>query len=537
MPMPGPNDSSPAELLPEGSADDRVTSLLWGPFWLGDATGTHLTYSFHTADSVYATDYSRSQEPGDAYSLTDAQAAAARSALGAWSAVADITFTEVKDTPDNVGDIRFGGFQGLQSLEYGQAYAPGTLGRSGDVWIGPKVNAADPAKGTDDYLTFMHETGHALGLKHSFEGTQYNDVLLDAKFEDARYTIMSYTNNYSFKPTTPMLLDVAAMQFIYGANNSYHTGNDVYKWAPDQSVFETIWDAGGKDTIDASNQASFVKINLNEGEFSTIGKAFLDYNQNPDAPTLMNSGLAIAYGAHIENAIGSAFNDTLIGNDLANVLDGRGGLDIMIGGLGNDTYVIDQADELALVQEKANEGVDTLKITYDNTSATAAVIDLNAGPLANFENVHLKGEGEFTLLGNDRNNTLTGNDANNVIFGGAGNDKLVGGLGADIMTGGTGADRFVFNDLAETGQGAASDIITDFNSQQGDKLSFLKMDANVDTKALDAFSFIGSSEFTGAGQLRFADHVLSGNVNGDLHADFQIQLVGVTEFHTTDLAV
>ncbi|RML92392.1 Metalloprotease, partial [Pseudomonas syringae pv. maculicola] len=48
---------------------------------------------------------------------------------------------------------------------------------------------------------------------------------------------------------------------------------------------------GGKDTIDASNQASFVKINLNEGEFSTIGKAFLDYNQNPDAPTLMNSGL------------------------------------------------------------------------------------------------------------------------------------------------------------------------------------------------------------------------------------------------------
>lgn len=124
------------------------------------------------------------------------------------------------------------------------------------------------------------------------------------------------------------------------------------------------------------------------------------------------------------------------------------------------------------------------------------MIDLNAGPLANFENVHLKGEGEFTLLGNDRNNTLTGNDANNVIFG-AGNDKLVGGLGADIMTGGTGADRFVFNDLAEIGEGAASDIITDFNSQQGDKLSFLKMDANVDTKALDAFSFIAAASSPG----------------------------------------
>ncbi|EGH42542.1 MULTISPECIES: M10 family metallopeptidase [Pseudomonas] len=535
--MPGPNESSPAELLPDGATDDRVTSLLWGPFWLGDSSGTHLTYSFHRADSVYATDYSRSQEPGDAYSLTDAQAAAAKSALDAWSAVADIKFTEVQDTPDNVGDIRFGGFKGLQGTEFGQAYAPGTLGRSGDVWIGPNVNAADPAKGTDDYLTFMHETGHALGLKHSFEASQYNDVLLDAKFEDARYTIMSYTNNYSFKPTTPMLLDVAAMQFIYGANTHYHTGDDVYKWAPGQSVFETIWDAGGKDTIDASNQEASVKINLNEGEFSTIGKAFLDYNANPDAPTSMNSGLAIAYGAHIENAIGSAFNDTLIGNDLDNVLNGRGGLDTMIGGLGNDTYVIDQAGELDLVQEKADQGVDTLKITYDNTSPIAQVINLNAGTLANFENVHLKGEGAFTVLGNDRNNTLTGNDADNVLFGGAGNDKLVGGQGADIMTGGSGADRFVFNNLSEMGKGHNSDVITDFNSQQGDKLSFLKMDANVDTKALDAFSFIGSGEFTGAGQLRFADHVLSGNVNADLHADFEIQLVGVTEFHAHDLAV
>ncbi|RMS20752.1 Metalloprotease [Pseudomonas coronafaciens pv. coronafaciens] len=537
MPMPGPNDSSPADLLTAGSDDDRITSLLWGPYWLKGPNGNNLTYSFHTADSVYSTDYSRSQEPSDAYSLTTAQMDAARSALGAWSAVADIKFTEVQDTPDNVGDIRFGGFKGLKGTELGQAYAPGTLGRSGDVWIGPDVDAAVPGKGTPDYLTFMHETGHALGLKHSFEETQYNDVLLDAKFEDARYTIMSYTNKYSFKPTTPMLLDVAAMQFIYGANTHYHTENDVYKWAPDQSVFETIWDAGGKDTIDASNQAAFVKINLNEGEFSTIGKAFLDYNHTPDNPTQMNSGLAIAYGTHIENAIGSAFDDTLIGNELANVLDGRGGLDTMIGGLGNDTYVVDQVGELALVQEKANEGIDTLKITYNNTSDKAAVIDLNTGTLANFENVHLKGEGDFTVLGNDRNNTLTGNDANNILVGGGGNDKLIGGQGADILTGGNGADHFVFNDLSETGKGLNSDVITDFNSQQGDKLSFLKMDANIDTKALDAFTFIGSGEFTAAGQLRFVDHVLSGNVNADLHADFDIQLVGVTSFHAQDLAV
>ncbi|MBA1228671.1 matrixin family metalloprotease [Pseudomonas viridiflava] len=535
--MPTPSGFTPVDLLTEEAPDERVTSLLAGPYWTSEVQGTHLTYSFHTANSLYADNYSRSMEPNDAYSLTDGQMAAAKSALAAWSAVADLSFTQVEDTADNVGDLRFGGFKGLSGKEMGQAYIPGDVARSGDVWIGPDVKASTPEKGSLDYLTFIHEIGHALGLKHPFEGSQYNDVLLDTKYEDARYTIMSYTNEYSFKPTTPMLLDVLTMQYIYGANTTYHTGNDVYKWAAGQSVFETIWDAGGKDTIDASNQEASVRINLNPGEFSTIGKAFLDYNHTPDSPTVMDSGLAIAYGADIENAIGSAFNDTLIGNKLDNVLDGRGGVDTMIGGLGNDTYVIDQAAELGLVKELKDEGIDSLKITFDNTSPTATLIDLNSETLSNFENVHLRGEGAFNVLGNDRSNTLTGNDANNVLDGGAGKDKLVGGLGTDTLIGGAGADRFVFNDVAEMGKGQARDVITDFNSQEGDKLSFLKLDANVDTKALDAFTFVGSEQFTGAGQLRFVDHVLYGNVNADLHADFEIAMVGVNSLSAHDIAV
>jgi len=534
--MPSPNGSTPVDLLQEEAPDARVTSLLWGPYWTpGAPSGAHLTYSFHTANSVYATDYSRSQEPGDAFSLTPAQEAAAKSALDAWSAVANITFTQVEDTATNVGDIRFGGFKGLVGKEMGQAYAPGDVARSGDVWIGPDVTSS-PVKGSLSYMTFIHEMGHALGLKHPFEESQYNDVLLDPKYEDASYTLMSYTNDYSYLPTTPMLLDVLTMQYLYGANMSYHAGNDVYKWAPGQSVFETIWDAGGKDTIDASNQEASVRINLNEGEFSKIGKAFLDYNKTPDSPTVMDSGLAIAYGAHIENAIGSAFDDTLIGNDLDNVLDGRGGRDTLIGGKGNDTYIVDQADEIPLLKELADQGTDTLKVMYNNTSSTAAVIDLNTGTLANFENVHLKGEGAFNVLGNDRKNTLTGNDANNILNGGAGNDKLVGGLGTDTLIGGTGADRFVFNSVAEAGLGQARDVIVDFNHSEGDKLSFLKLDANVTTPGLDAFTFIGSADFTGAGQLRFVDHVLSGNVNGDLKADFEIQLVGVNTLQADDIA-
>jgi hypothetical protein len=85
------------------------------------------------------------------------------------------------------------------------------------------------------------------------------------------------------------------------------------------------------------------------------------------------------------------------------------------------------------------------------------------------------------------------------------------------------------------GKGGLRDIITDFNSLDGDKIDFSKFDANLLKAGVNAFSFIDSNAFTAAGQLRFADHVLYGNVNGDLGADFEIHLVGVDHFSASDL--
>ncbi|VVN14799.1 Mannuronan C5-epimerase AlgE1 [Pseudomonas fluorescens] len=139
------------------------------------------------------------------------------------------------------------------------------------------------------------------------------------------------------------------------------------------------------------------------------------------------------------------------------------------------------------------------------------------------------------LIGNDGNNLLNGGLGNDVLDGGAANDTLIGGLGTDTLTGGTGADRFVFNALNEMGKGGLRDVITDFSSLDGDKLDFSKFDANLLSAGVNKFTFIDSNDFTGAGQLRFVDHVLYGNVNGDLVADFEIQLVGVNSFSSHDL--
>ncbi|MGX9866258.1 M10 family metallopeptidase, partial [Pseudomonas moraviensis] len=138
----------------------------------------------------------------------------------------------------------------------------------------------------------------------------------------------------------------------------------------------------------------------------------------------------------------------------------------------------------------------------------------------------LAGAADLKATGNALNNTLYGNDGNNVLDGGAGKDTLIGG---------NGADTFVFRAVNEIGLGANRDVITDFNSLQGDKIDLTKFDANLMTAGFNGFTFIGANDFTGAGQLRFVDHVLSGNVSGNAGADFEIQLVGVNSFSANDL--
>ncbi|UVM75064.1 M10 family metallopeptidase [Pseudomonas alvandae] len=394
----------------------QVNSLLYGTYWTGSATtGTSLTYSFLSMNSYFARDYSGDQEFRSSYFLTSAQQNSITSALGTWSSVSNIKFTKVNDSVTNAGDLRFGGYMDMPDGFAAWGYFPSKTPSGGDVWIGPVTNDPNPVKGTYDYMTFMHEIGHALGLKHPFSPSATNSTVLSSQFDDVRYTIMSYNNNYSYEPTTPMLLDIAAIQSLYGANKQWQVGNNSYSWAADQSVFETIWDAGGVDTIDASNQAQAVRINLNEGQFSKIGATF----QNLTTQTDFNEGLAIAYGTKIENAIGSANDDTLIGNALDNVLNGRAGADVMIGGSGNDTYVVDNINDVIQETSALNSGVDTVQ------ASSSYVLS------ANIETLILTGFGNINGTGNALNNRITGTLGANVLDGGAGIDTLVGGTGND----------------------------------------------------------------------------------------------------------
>ena len=65
------------------------------------------------------------------------------------------------------------------------------------------------------------------------------------------------------------------------------------------------------------------------------------------------------------NGTGNSLDNTLIGNDQDNILDGVTGADLMIGGRGNDTYDVDNLGDQVL--ELADEGNDTVNASISHT--------------------------------------------------------------------------------------------------------------------------------------------------------------------------
>jgi Ca2+-binding RTX toxin-like protein len=109
-----------------------------------------------------------------------------------------------------------------------------------------------------------------------------------------------------------------------------------------------------------------------------------------------------------------AIRFSLLGSDL---LDGGAGADTMVGGFGNDRYLVDHADDV--VVETADAGHDIVR------SSVSYVLGEHV------EDLELIGNDPIDGTGNALRNTLRGNAAANRLDGGAGADMMVGGAGDD----------------------------------------------------------------------------------------------------------
>ena len=202
------------------------------------------------------------------------------------------------------------------------------------------------------------------------------------------------------------------------------------------------------------------------GEMTWIGARSYDRYSDFDTALLaspdgiglsMYSGAASAVtidlaedgGAHV---IGSAFDDTIAGNDAANrlwgfagadrlegregddYLDGGSGADVMLGGPGDDTYAVDRyADQ---VIELAGDGNDTVVSPFGLVLAD------------HVENLVITGAASYGV-GNALDNVVIGNAGDNILHGKDGNDVIDGGGGADRMVGGPGDDIYHLDRYAD----------------------------------------------------------------------------------------
>jgi Ca2+-binding RTX toxin-like protein len=142
--------------------------------------------------------------------------------------------------------------------------------------------------------------------------------------------------------------------------------------------------------------------------------------------------------------------DTLRGDAGDDMLDGGLDADTLIGGTGNDIYLVGAGDT---VTEFAGQGTDVVATSLSTYTLGANVENLVFNDFA--------GAGVYGY-GNALSNTIVGNNDSNL---------LDGGLGADVLTGRDGADNFVFRAGQSNG-----DRVTDFTGNgaaAGDSLIFI----------------------------------------------------------------
>ncbi|WP_424931008.1 M10 family metallopeptidase [Amaricoccus macauensis] len=499
-----------ATRTPKEPSDARLAGLVSTLAWDTDS----LEYAFPTSASQYGSGYYRSAALPDFYEFSDAQKEAAVRALDVDSfrtpnaaegmTIEGFTALDISTGSASSAEIRFGNTSSSE-VRTATTYYPSGNNVGGDGWYGGK--GLDPQVGNSDYKTIMHEIGHAFGLKHPHEEKDGRPEIPEA-YDGYEYTVMTYRSEIGGSesnraetwglPQTFMMLDIAALQYLYGANYEVNSGDTTYKWKPedgktrldgrvaldpgDNRIFATIWDGGGNDTYDLSAYETDLQIDLNPGEsslFSEEQAAILDWSDKDRAAGNIYNALLYEGDKRsmIENALGGDGDDKIVGNAKNNVLEGGGGKDKLEGG--------QAADKL-----KGNSGADKL----------------------------IGGKGADTLKG------------------GSGKDKLTGGKGADTLGGGAGDDRFIFDDVEES-SGKNVDVIIASDGAKafqgagrsgGDKIDVSGIDAKENKGGDQAFTFVefNKNKLDEPGRLWVKEidgkTYVRGTVDKDKGADFEI---------------
>ncbi|MBE7422021.1 MAG: M10 family metallopeptidase C-terminal domain-containing protein [Zoogloeaceae bacterium] len=287
-----------------------------------------ITYSF--LESVPDYYFGREDYPDGFSPFNSEQRLYTYLALAYWHSVANIDFVY----QESGGEITFGNKQNfVLDGALGEAYPPSGNPVGRDVWISNMIPGnSNPIPGSEGFWVLLHEIGHALGLA-------VEDHVPDNFF----HSVMNagggvYPFTPSWYPERPMVLDIAAIQALYGANMNISPGDTMYSFA-NRPAYQAIWDAGGNDTLSALNTTTRNWIDLRPGSDNSIGTDLAEWKS-----------ISVAYlsdgEGYIENATGGSREDVITGNDISNTLIGMGGADHLYGGAGDDILFGNDGNDL-----------------------------------------------------------------------------------------------------------------------------------------------------------------------------------------------
>jgi hypothetical protein len=311
--------------LPNSSGDARIDALVLGgsrAFWNNaDAGGTPGSQAI-TPDAralagkdtpnvvtfgFLSSALGTAQDRFGFKTMSTAQKTAVRKAFAYYGNLINVRFKEVVDSSG--ADINFG-TNNQRGVSAGYAYYPKNspiegktaLFLANDQWTNSDAQVQEGGYGWE---TLLHEIGHTLGLKHpgnyNAGGGGTGGPYLSSTEDDQQHSIMSYRDNGAtagINSTTAMPYDIAALQYLYGANTAGSNAvNGAFTFTAGKNYLQTLWSARGTDKIDLTGLDRGSYVDLNSGSFSSInilGAASNRYSGN--------GNVGIAYGSKI-NAV------------------------------------------------------------------------------------------------------------------------------------------------------------------------------------------------------------------------------------------
>ncbi|MGF7177745.1 M10 family metallopeptidase C-terminal domain-containing protein [Azospirillum doebereinerae] len=493
-----------SDLLATGAPHWGAGNTVLGASSVGGAVT--VTFAFMTSSQQA----SRTDSTGFA-AMSATQKAAVRQALATWSAVANVTFVETADVANATVTFATNRQRG-QSSAY--AYYPSTAATGGAVFVANDATTnTTPTTGSYGFMTLVHEIGHALGLKHpgdynAASSSGGEEPYLPTAEDNYAYSVMSYTNNASLPsgvyPTGPSLYDIAAIQYLYGANRGAAPGNDTYTISAD--AFVTLWDPNGINTLDGGAQTAALSVDLRAGTFSSVGGV---------------TSIALAYGTRVQKAVGGSGNDVFIVNSLGNRIDGGAGDDTVVLSGSRSQYTI-QATTTGSYIVSGVEGGDVLTgiqhlrfsdTTLALTGSVATSFDAlryvasNADLMTAFGANADAGTSHYLNLGVFEGRSLTGFDPYNYLAGYA---DLLAAFGSDA----TAATQHYIASGRREGRNASSFDALSYESSNPDLIAAF----GTDTEAVERH-YLTTGRFEGRSLTRFnAAAYLA--ANADLTAAF-----------------